>query len=361
MKKLTTEEFIKRAKETHGTKYDYSLVDYKNTGTKVKIVCPEHGVFEQRPGDHLNKHGCPVCSGTASLTTEEFIKRAKEIHGGKYDYSLVDYKNCRTKVKIICPVHGVFEQIAETHINGCGCLKCKVDNMFSNKEKFIKKTKEIYGSKYDYSLVDYIDSKTKIRVVCSKHGVFETTPNRILNGHNCPECSKEEAFEKNKNSFFQKSKEIHYNKYNYSKVNYVNNYTKVEIICPIHGSFWQEPGEHKRGRGCPKCNESSGEKRIEIFLKENNINYEAQKRFKELGALSFDFYISSKNTLIEFNGEQHYKPIEYFGGEKAFKKQINNDNKKKEFAKHNGIKLLIISFKEFSKIEEILKEELNGT
>ena len=293
-------------------------------------------------------------------TTEQFIKEAKEIHGDKYDYSLVDYKNDRSKIKIICPVHGVFEQIPNSHLRGGGCLKCKTDNMFSNKEDFIKKAKEFYGEKYDYSLVEYIDSKTKIKIICPAHGEFETTPNRILSRHGCPECSKEKKLEENKNSFFQVSKKIHDDKYNYSKVNYVNNYTKIEIICPVHGSFWQEPGEHKRGRGCPKCNESSGEKKIEIFLKENNINYETQKRFKELKGLSYDFYISSKNILIEFNGEQHYKPIEYFGGEKTFKKQVNNDNKKKKFAKLKGIKLLSISFKEFSKIEKILRKELIG-
>ena len=128
-KKLTTEEFIKRAKEIHGGKYDYSLADYKGYDKKIKIICPTHGVFEQSPDSHLRGRACPVCgkeklSMLFSFPQEQLIKRAKEIHGDKYDYSLVDYKKAIVKVKIICPIHGIFEQSPDSHLRERGCPIC---------------------------------------------------------------------------------------------------------------------------------------------------------------------------------------------------------------------------------------------
>jgi len=117
-KKLTKEEFIKRSKEIHGNKYDYSLVEYENMKTYIKLICPIHGKFKIYPNNHIHKKcGCWKCKKTYKLTKEEFIKRSKEIHGNKYDYSLVKYKNNRTKVKIICPKHGIFEKTPNKNIN----------------------------------------------------------------------------------------------------------------------------------------------------------------------------------------------------------------------------------------------------
>ena len=124
-KKITTEDFIENARKVHSDKYDYSLTNYISAKTKVKIICPVHGVFEQTPCGHLSGRGCKKCSGKNKLTTEEFIDQARKVHGDKYDYSLVNYVNCRTKVKIICPIHGVFEQTPQSHLKGNGCKYCK--------------------------------------------------------------------------------------------------------------------------------------------------------------------------------------------------------------------------------------------
>jgi len=118
--------FLKNAKNKHGELYDYSLVEYINNNTKIKIICPIHGVFEQRPNDHLN-YGCCECGGTKKLTTESFILKAKNIHNLKYNYDLVEYVNARTKIKITCPIHGVFEQKPNNHLLGKGCKKCGID------------------------------------------------------------------------------------------------------------------------------------------------------------------------------------------------------------------------------------------
>ena len=126
MKKLTTDQFITNAKKIHGDKYNYSLIEYKSNRIKVKIICKKHGVFEQIPEHHLKNSGCPKCYGNNIKTTKDFIIDGKNIHGDKYDYSLVEYVSNKTKVKIICKKHGIFEQIPTNHIylkNGCPICK----------------------------------------------------------------------------------------------------------------------------------------------------------------------------------------------------------------------------------------------
>jgi hypothetical protein len=123
-RKYTQEEFIKKAKTIHGDKYDYSMVEYTGMHDRVKIICPKHGVFEQLAMGHVGGNGCLKCSYSRALDTETFIERGKKVHGDKYDYSLVNYKNNRTKVKIICPEHGEWEQVPNSHLAGNGCAKC---------------------------------------------------------------------------------------------------------------------------------------------------------------------------------------------------------------------------------------------
>ncbi len=132
MLRLTTEEFISRARRVHGNKYDYALVEYSGTFTRVKIICREHGEFEQKPTKHLIGHGCKTCGRLAfanatRLNTEQFIAKAKRVHGDKYDYSLVSYETTELPVKIVCPAHGEFEQKPKSHLLGRGCRKCAVD------------------------------------------------------------------------------------------------------------------------------------------------------------------------------------------------------------------------------------------
>jgi len=198
MKKLITEEFVKKAKMIHEEKYDYSLVEYKNNRTKVKIICPIHGVFEQTPGSHLRGRGCIRCGiikngNNKRKTIKEFIIDAKSIHDDKYDYSLVEYKNSGTKVKIICPVHGIFEQRPRDHLSKkCGCPECGTIRTAYHKrltmEKFIKKAKMIHGDKYDYSLVVYKNYGTKVKIICPVHGIFKQTPDHHLKGSGCSKC-----------------------------------------------------------------------------------------------------------------------------------------------------------------------------
>lgn len=122
--KLTQQQFINRAVSIHGNKYDYSKVTYKTLTSKVKIVCKVHGIFEQTPKNHLKGQNCPVCSNRNKFTNEDFVKRARKIHKNKYDYSEINYVDMHTKIKIKCNEHGYFFQLPINHLKGNQCYKC---------------------------------------------------------------------------------------------------------------------------------------------------------------------------------------------------------------------------------------------
>ncbi len=292
-KNLTTEEFIKRAKVIHRDRYIYSLVDYKNSKTKIKIICKEHGVFEQKPNDHIQGKGCIMCAGIKKKSLNEFIKEAKKIHKNKFDYSLSDYKNNQTKIKIICPKHNEFEQIPSDHLKGLGCAKCGcVKNLTTN--EFIERAKEKH-SKYDYSLVEYKNMHTKVKIICKNHGEFEQTPHNHLKFAGCPKCNKSKG-EKIISWFLDKN-----------KINYE---------------------EQKKFDGC-----------------------------KNKSQLPFDFYLPNINVCIEFQGIQHYRSIEHMDGDIGLLKRQKNDNIKREFCKKGGIKLIEIKYSD--NLVQKLKESLD--
>ena len=260
-KKKTREEFIKESHEKHKGKYDYSKVEYVNSATKVCIVCPEHGEFWQIPNNHLRGKACPKCGvenrEKRTSTKEEFIKKAREVHGDKYSYSKVEYVNSATKVCIICPEHGEFWQTPNNHLSGNGCSKCN-GLYVPTTEEWITSAREVHGDKYDYSKVEYVNANTKVCIICPEHGEFWQRPYPHTDGSGCPKCANDangERCRSSKYDFINKSREVHGNEYDYTKVKYVNAKTKVCIICPKHGhgEFWQNPSNHLQGKGCPKC------------------------------------------------------------------------------------------------------------
>jgi hypothetical protein len=188
--------------------------------------------------------------------TEWFIQRAKKIHNNKWDYSLVKYANCKTKVEIICLLHGSFWQNPNNHLKGKGCPSCaKKYRSFlfsSNAELFINKAKLVHKDRdYDYSLVNYINNHIKVTISCPVHGRFYQTPGNHLFGQGCQKCgfrhrAKNQYDDTNK--FIRKAKTLYGERFNYNKVNYINSKTKVTIICPIHGQFEQRPNNHLTGR-----------------------------------------------------------------------------------------------------------------
>ena len=363
MEKFYFEDFLKKANEIHNNKYDYSKVEYVNNKTKICIICPVHGEFWQLPCNHLKGNGCKKCNDEKrKFTIEEFIEKSRKIHGNKYDYSKVNYINSQTKVCIICPIHGEFWQLPISHIRGYGCFKCRNElikkALSFNNDAFLKKAREIHGNKYDYSKVEYVNCETKVRIICPIHGEFEQLPLNHLKGKGCIECGKIKISNKKKKTteeFIENAVKVHGDKYDYSKVKYDGNKTKVCIICPIHGEFWQTPNDHLSNKGCPYCKESQLERKINNLLIDNNIEFERQKRFNWLGLQSLDFYLPKYNLAIECQGRQHFEPIEHFGGEEEYKKRLELDELKYQLCKINNINILYYSDKKYN--ENIIIEE----
>ena len=285
------------------------------------------------------------------LTTQEFIKKAKKIHSDKYDYSKVEYIKSGLKVCIICPKHGEFWQIANSHLQGQGCPECNSRNKPITKEYFVQQAIKIHGNRYDYSKVpDFPGSHTPVPIICPKHGVFMQSTYAHRSGQKCPECAKEintynqtYKWEELKNIFAQR----HNNKYDYSQVNYVDMNTPIKIICPRHGEFMQKPRDHIRYAGCPRCNSSKGELYVENILRNLGVQYQKQYPIKYASTtIHSDFLVKYNNTtyIIEYNGKQHYTPIKHFGGELKFKKQLDRDNYLKQYCESNGFILLSIPY-----------------
>ena len=260
-KKLTLSEFIKKAKEVHGDKYDYSKVNYIDNKTKVCIICPEHGEFLITPNNHLRGHGCPKCGHISgqrkqTKTKKEFIKESNIIFNGKYAYDKFEYIKSSIKGVVICPEHGEFLITPNNHLRGHGCPKCAGCNK-SNNDTFVTMAKEIHGDKYDYSKVEYVNNRTKVCIICPEHGEFWQKPIlHITQKCGCPKCGG--RCKLTTEEFIKRAKEIHGDKYDYSKVLYINNATPVNIICNEHGDFWKIPSGHLQGQGCPKCGYKNG-------------------------------------------------------------------------------------------------------
>jgi very-short-patch-repair endonuclease len=292
--------FIEKCLKKHGDKYDYSSMKYIKMKIKVLIKCKSHDLgFYQTPEKHLlsKNGGCPKCNhlGKGPISNKNFIEIANNIHDGKYDYSMVDYKKSNMKVKIICKDHGIFEIRPNHHLRGVGCSKCSRNYKYKPDEILLK-LKEMYNDLYEYDLSNYMNIKSKIKVKCKKHSYFEISLDSILRGNGCSSCGKM----------------------------------------------------------------SIGEERISKYL-ENRFTYIKQKSFegcKYVNQMQFDFFIPDKNTCIEYDGKQHFKPIDYFGGVEAFESQQVKDSIKNDFCKENNIKLIRIPYYEYNNIEKILENKL---
>lgn len=355
------EYFIARAREIHADKYDYSEVDYKKIADKVKIYCKTcNKFFMQTTNNHFRGHGCGEC---LKLTKNEFVERSEAVHGDLYDYSKSVYVGALKKIEIYCTkCESYFWQTASKHMIGRGCPKCNCTERWTL-ETFVKKAKEIHGEMYDYSMVDFKNIDTKVEIYCKKcQKTFRQSPSKhIYRKQGCFGCfgTKQLTTEE----FIAQSYEIHGDCYDYSEVKYINDNTKVDIICKVCGNkFSMKPTNHKWGRqGCPVCNSSRGEKEVAKVLDEYCVNYIREHKFqncKNKRRLSFDFYLPNHNTCIEYQGRQHYEPIKHFGGEEKFKESQFRDEIKRAYCKEKEINLVEIPYWSFKNIEDILMKEL---
>jgi rubrerythrin len=284
------------------------------------------------------------------LTTEQFIERAKKIHGDKYDYSKTDlgHRDEKHRVCIICPKHGEFWQTPDNHLKGKGCKLCL--GRVHDTESFIEKARRIHGNRYDYSMVKYVGDGIDVSIICPIHGEFKMTPSNHLHKvrpQNCPKCS-HRSYKYTKEEFIEAARKIHGDKYDYSKVIYQSNKTPVTIICPIHGEFPQTPVDHLKNKsGCPHCNESKLEKYIASVLLDKSIDFQRQKRFKWLGRLSLDFYLPQYGIAIECQGEQHFMEHHFFDAKDSYENRIKRDTIKRKLCKEHNVRLLYYADKQY--------------
>jgi very-short-patch-repair endonuclease len=234
----------------------------------------------------------------------------------------------------------------------------------STKEDFIKKAIEIHGDKYDYSGVEYIGNKLKVNIICLLHGEFYQRPNDHLSGYGCKKCQYKKTSSENKFTnelFIKRANLIHSSKYDYSFVRYDGYENKIKIVCLKHGEFMQSPHSHLSGAGCPSCKESRGENKVTEILMKNNIKFQKQVTFNNLRDVSnlyYDFYLPDHKIFIEYEGKQHYSPIPFFGGKEAFLKTRKHDIIKYKYAVNNGYKILKIMCVPVNQLEEQLYYKL---
>lgn len=288
---LRLNNFINKSKENHTVVYDYSKVIYINGETEVVIVCPIHGDFSQKPNIHVKGSDCPLCSRKKQIkkksNTEAFIEKANLIHNNFYDYSKTIYTSVKDKVVITCRKHGDFEQQANSHLNGFGCMSCG-------------RQRTVESNKF-----------TQEEIVI-------------------------------------KFNEIHNNRYDYSNVNYKNVHTKVEIICKLHGSFLQRPKTHLLGANCPRCNVKISKPENSVFEYIKSI-YDGEiiqsYRPKWLEGKELDIFIPEFNFAIEYNGTSFHHSSKSEFIDKYYQKTYKNNNyhfNKWKTCKENNIILLSI-------------------
>jgi hypothetical protein len=322
-KTKTLDKFIEECREVHGDTYDYSKVDYINNSTYITIICKKHGEYTQSPSDHLRGRGCSHCgvekSGAPKKTQEQFVKDAIAKHGAKYDYSKAKYEGAHEKVLIVCnDCKSEFYQEPSEHTErACGCPICasKIINIDKRltKEQFLNFSNIMHDSKYDYSLIKFENTKSEVEIICPTHGIFiQSARHHIYRNNGCPKCGRlksDLARRLTTEQFIERAKQIHGDKYDYSKSVYKIGSEPLIIICNKHDMFLQTPSHHLMGSGCKKCynNVSRGSIEWLTFLS-LQLDIDIQHAENE-GEYSIDYsfykadgYCEELNTIFEYNG-----------------------------------------------------------
>lgn len=375
--RLTNEEFLARARQVHGEKFDYSRVEYIDAFAPMEIKCVQcdRWFSTSYQGHVLRKRGCSKCTGRISrngnrpMTTEQFVARAIEVHGQKYSYEQTECMGSKSKVTICCPKHSYFTQAAGDHLSGYGCQKCGAEARKSvrraeaekNAADFFENAISIHGiQKYDYSQAEYKSWWSDVKIRCIKCDLwFTQRAGHHLSGHGCEKCKNI----KDTKGFIEDAIKVHGpTRFDYREVKYKSAETRIKIYCnKCERFFSQSPTKHLRGRGCPTCKESKGERAIAVWLKAQHIEFEPQWTPPGLvygRRLMYDFFADGK--LIEFDGKQHFYPVNHFGGMDALIANQERDSLKNKWAAENGFSLKRISYKQYRQIDRILSDLFFG-
>ena len=279
---ISTEEWISRAKSVH-PEYDYSNTVYIGCHTSVMITCPKHGTFSVNPKEFIKPgYKCAKCKMEEEMVRrfETFKSLASKVHNGKYTYPEQVYRGTHSKIIAICPKHGVLHINAKNHLNGAGCALCFNERRTGPRksfDEFVKLARETHGDKYEYVEYTYVGMKSPMTIICPEHGEFRQDPYAHIHGAGCAKCygryyNKQEAQER----FIERCKEIHGDKYDYSKTVYTGHHNNVTITChkldefgDEHGDFVQEAARHVNGAGCKKCAKQYMDR--DLFVKKANL------------------------------------------------------------------------------------------
>ena len=335
----SSEEFKELTNEALGNRYSFNADEYKNRKSVLTLKCPKHGEFSLKANSIFYGMKVLPCAGCREeLWVEDFVKKSVDVHGGKYDYGKVTYpkRNQDYPVLVECRKHGDFVTNAYSHVQGRGgCPSCHLDNNRSSLEYFVERARGIHGEKYDYSRVVYTHGRKHVTIVCNEHGEFEQYPDVHLMGSGCKECFNE-RYRLTKDLFEERARVVHGDKYDYSQVDYKDSKIKVKVICQVHGVFEITPNAHVSSKqGCRRCKESKGETRIRNFLERHGIEFIQEYRIGS-DKFRYDFFLPGYSMLIEFQGQQHFKPIEIFGGQVAYAETCERDRLKFLLAKKKG-------------------------
>lgn len=363
--KMTTDKF---RSALHKKNSNIELIgEYIGIHHKTQFKCLVDGYeWTAEPNTVLNAgRGCPKCGGTLRLTDDEFRERLATINP---DVSILGrYERMATKVHCQCP-HGHFwDAYPRNLLGGHDCPSCSAieasRRMKLTQENFCEKV-HIYHPHIEV-MGEYQGSNSDIELRCMICGnIWTTKAHNSLNGHGCPKCGvgrQASHRTKSHNDFISELKELN------DKICvlslYQNHHTKISCQCLICGHIWKAtPQNLLRGTGCPRCSQSRGEQQIEKFLLENSIEYYPQHRFDECRnkrILPFDFYCPAYNCCIEYDGQQHFYPVN-FGGcsdSEALNSFLNtqiNDQIKTQFCNEHHIDLLRIPYEHFKNIDSIL-------
>ena len=299
-----------------------------------------------------------------TMQADEYIKKAVEVHGNEYDYSMLEdfisTHSANDKIPIICKKHGVFYQDRANHLHGHKCPKCRHEKMFITTEEFIRRSNIVHNYKYDYSKSVYVRNNIKVKIICPIHGEFKQQPAKHMDGDNCPKCSGK--YQMTTEEFKDVIHSIYGDRYDTSKTVYTRKDGKCIIGCPVHGFVKNSIESLRRGAGCNLCNSSTGENLVSAYLDKVGIKYEREycvNNFGDKNRYRYDFYLPALNIVIEFHGEQHYKAIDYFVGIERFKESQKRDAYKEQLLKKLNIPLLIIKYDKIDALQTIIAQFIN--
>ena len=309
LKRRTTDEFIADANLVHKGKYDYSKTNFVRVQNKIKIICPKHGEFLQKANSHLRGVGCMLCRNERNTnTTDRFINLAKKIHGDKYDYSKTVYTGSKTRIIITCPIHGDFEQFPTSHVgkgskNQCGCPQCYMDKHRTSTEKLVKECKKVHKNFYDYSKTEYIDPNTKIKIICTTHGVFSQLPFNHRAGQGCKKCTSNVS---NKETKFLDELKIPETGRQKRIKKYLVDGVHKNVVYEFLGDYWHgNPSVHKQEEVNRVTKTTFGELYAATFKKFKTL-HELGYTVKYIWELDWDNWIKIKSSPLEIHEYKNY-------------------------------------------------------